>query len=276
MTFNPLTGYQTGAYTYSLEHVLAKSAANTSQSTQKKNTDATRAVDKLLGELSLLLSQSLSASDAEAASTLLPDAGQLPVPQNGSERPETLDPDSIAGLLKLLGLDKPVSETGPLSPEQMKELIRQYLMIQETLNQIRETIEKLQNGEVFSDDHQALLEHLQQQQEMLEAVRDGYQNIILRFGERDWYLLWRLMFVDVFETKTNLRREMKEGKLSVRSLPEGVELTNALAAVEEENLRPDLEHVSQILQQLSQEANVDLSQEDEQALLKAWNLIQAA
>lgn len=267
-------GNQTSSYSDALSRSLIRSATsnNQAQTKLKKETDATKTVDKLLGQLSSLLSQTLSASDAEVASTVLPGSAQVPGVNNG-ERPE--EEDITAGLLALLGLDKPVDETQPLTPNEVKELIRQYLTIQKALQEIRSGIERLESGDGITEEQQAILDRLKQGEEVAEQALEYFERKIRNIGNRDWYVQWRLMYVDIMETKLNVRRDQKDIKLDARSLPTGVEASDAQAALHDQGGRPDLEHVSQILQVLSHRAGFELGHEEDEELAELSQALQA-
>lgn len=200
-----------------------------------KQIKVSKTVDKLLDKLNALLQVDLSAPPAHTTQT--------------QEDPYETSIELAEEALNLLGKLPPeaASDQMPQAAE-VKELLDQYLAILKALEDLDTSMEQLQDSNEAID--KARMRQLENTQALLEQLADHYEQRVKRMSEAAWYTQWRMNYRDEMETKTQLRSHQNEIGLTARSLPQGVGASAAQAALHSDMARPDLEHASQILQNL--------------------------
>lgn len=211
-------------------------AAQQSASTDKQN-KAAKTVDKLLDKLNALLRVDLATNPSHA-------------PATAEVNPLDASIQLAEEALALLGNLPPEVATDQLpQAAEVKVLLDQYLAILKALEDLDTSMDLLlESAEKLET---ARLQQLENAQALLEQLAENYERRLKRMSEASWYTQWRLTYRDEMETKTNLRSRLNETNLTARSLPQGVAAATAQAALSSDLARPDLEHASQILQNLS-------------------------
>lgn len=216
-----------------------ESAGDSGLSALRKASGAVQAADKLLEGLADLLRGAAQAPQGEST----------PAPVPG------IEPDMPPELLDLIkaGAD-PKSLNLDLRPEdrvEFEKLVKDYQRVLKAIADLDKMLEDLRSGESTPKE---LLEQVLSARELMASFEDGLIRKLKRQAEYAWYMRWRMTYRDEMETRTNLRREQEDGPIAARSLPDGVQSDSAHAALTQEMPRPDLEHGSQVLQALSNQA----------------------
>jgi hypothetical protein len=260
MDFNTLIrGFQTNFNAQLAQQLMnAPAWANQIQNTQtprpKSQTD--KALDELLAQLAQLVNQAQHATDAEVATAILTRQSPLQPVQNETEHnSENLAFDLPPELAKLLQDSASQINFNTDDFEALKDQLRQLVILQQALHDVKANLEALKDGSLDREHQEQLLKQLEDAESILDMIEEAYNRRFARMVSLSWYFKWRQLYRDEMETKTNIKNEKREDKVSNRSLPEGVSATAAQVALSEEFPRPELQHGSEILKQLSNQAD---------------------
>lgn len=238
MNFNAINrgGNSAQAPTY-IQTALSPAAAAARRPEVQTDTE----IDTLLKELSKVLDESAEAQDPEKVKALLSALSADPAERTSGDG--VLSPELIA---LLSGVSDSAEGNGQL--EAFRDLLREYVAVRWALSELDALGRITAENAARADYH---LRQIEQATAFLQQLEVAISRRLDKMVAQTSYLNWRLIYRDELETKRDLEDEVIP---TSRSLPTGVDVLSLVAQLLEDAPRPDLDHVSQILQQLSNQA----------------------
>lgn len=198
-------------------------------------------LSKLLSELGKVLDQATEAQDPEQVKALLSVLEANPAARTTGAG---VLPPALVELLT--GVTESAEGTG--QAEAFRDLLREYVAVRWALSEL-DALGRINADNAAKAEYH--LRQLEQARAFLEQLEVAISRRLDKMVSQTIYMNWRMLYRNEFETKPDPK---DEAVYTTRSLPEGVDAVGIVALLLEDAPRPDLDHVSQLLQALSNQA----------------------